>query len=86
MTSRRKLLARNKAAEVVGSLVPSASMGGSLGRQFSEAELVNLTVVPVVAINGRNRLAISFRVVHQTDHAQRSRCPIAFQTGAAMSP
>jgi hypothetical protein len=43
--------------------------GGSLGRQFAGTGLVNLTVIAVVAINGRNRLAISFRVVDQTDHA-----------------
>lgn len=34
--------------------------------QFSEAELVNLTLC-VAAINARNRIAISFRAVHPTN-------------------
>ena len=34
---------------------------GSVGRQFFEPEIVNLTVVAVAAINGRNWLASGFR-------------------------
>ena len=38
-------------------------------RQFPEAELVNLTVA-VAAINAWNRIAISFKAVHPTEHAR----------------
>ena len=35
--------------------------------QFSEAELVNLTLCVAAAINAWNRIAISFRAVHPTN-------------------
>jgi len=43
-------------------------------QQFSEVELVNLTLA-VVAINGWNRLAISFRAVPGTYQPQQHQQP-----------
>jgi hypothetical protein len=44
------------------NIAPFASMDrGSVGRQFSEQEIVSLTVVAVAAINGRNCLGSGFQ-------------------------
>ena len=43
-------------------IAPLASMDrASVGRQFAEPEIVNLTVVAVATINGRNCLAPAFK-------------------------
>jgi AhpD family alkylhydroperoxidase len=56
--------------DVAGSRVPD-DVYERAKAQFTEAELVNLTMA-IVAINGWNRLAISFRIEPGTYQAKKS--------------
>ncbi len=67
----RAALAWTEAVTAVGESHVPDSVYETVRRQFSELEVVNLTMA-VVAINGWNRLAVSFRAVPGTYVPERA--------------